>query len=163
MSEQGKVTDFITGRRIDIGELLFMADAAERNEDRVLMKSWFHDIGDDDATLKDYVHNCRTRGCLVGTYCCAKQDEWSELFWQDPRIEFVAERFGLSLKDAKFLFDDDCAVRLSAREAIERLRKFIYDKLHESELLADYDESRRIEGDQMYLEQAAAQRTKAEV
>lgn len=47
------------------------------------------------------------------------------------------------------------ATYLTKQQAIARLRKFIYYKLRKSELLADYEKSRRIESNQQFVKEAS--------
>lgn len=160
----GTITDFCTGRQIDIQALMRMATYAEQAS-YVEMSNWFTP--------------CGTHGCLVGTY--ALRENLSIRFSRNPDEElpviegtlpqlFAEYEFNITRTEVKFLFGIHpafgwnwtdawghlrSASMLGKEQAIRRLRKFIYYKLHKSELLADYEKARRTEGNQDFVGKAS--------
>lgn len=126
---------------IDFQGLLTMLRNAE-DEPNVRMGVWLNE--------------CGTAGCLIGTFCKSNpQDElkvtgnsWlmSPKYHTKNNESAIAARFGITHQEAEWLFtgnplkyiNEECcthAMNSSKEGAINRLRKFIYYKLHKQEMV----------------------------
>lgn len=146
--------DFNTGKEIDMQGMLDMLRYAEEAKE-FNMRSWIQ------------IKPCGTAGCLVGTYIINTTTMSSEIdLLRKAEAFFNSHCFELSLREKRFLFtiahlDEqkvDDAMYLTKEQAIARLRKFIYYKLRKAELLEDYQASRRIEGDNLFVKQKSQPR-----
>lgn len=106
-----------------------------------------------DLHMNSWVNACGTAGCLIGTFCINHKDDALQIVRQPyiyPRLGIkteayaIAERFGITTDEAKWLFVCNPlywtgvtvnANKLTREEAINRLRKFIYYKLHKQEMV----------------------------
>lgn len=134
---------------IDFQGLLNVVRCAE-NEPNLFMGAWVCD------------NECGTSHCMIGSFC--HQTKRDELALEGRIVRnkrtrnlwdlAIADRFGISLAEVHFLFtcwhlppgkqrvkDASC---LTKPEALARLRKFIYYKMHKNEMTLD--EARRISG-----------------
>lgn len=119
--------------------------AEERPDELFTMSSWKVERG------------CGTAACLIGTWAIDHptysrvKEWWSENNLCGPYFDKLANRLGLSIRIASFLFanhnhrDGVCrdASTLNKDQAIRRLRKVIYYILHKREILGDYEQARR--------------------
>ena len=152
------VRDVMSGRDIDIQALMRVAEVNELVPlGAFSMSAWI---------AVSRLSPCGTVACLLGNYCVRSGDPSIIIDEEEvpivkvcgrERLGFSAamERFGLSQREAYFIFagSEKYAPEMLARSgaerptdrmsAIRRLRKFIYYKLHKSELLADYDAARK--------------------
>jgi hypothetical protein len=145
--------DLLSGREIDIQGLLDMARYAEEAE-HFDMSLWRN--------------TCGTAGCLVGTFCMRRpEDALGVTYISGLHVSIVTYngvccvrggislRFGISEEESRFLFSRyhlaNCpsnrrsparpATFSNREQAVARLRKFIYYKMHRAEL--SYDEARQ--------------------
>lgn len=113
--------------------------------------------------------SCGTAACLVGSFCLAHPKDELRLkdgyagytpFFQAEDFplhgdQAIAKRFGITDNEALWLFvynplnrfERECtlnATLLNREEALNRLRKFIYYKLHKAEMT--HEEARHIDG-----------------
>lgn len=128
------------------------------------------EASEEAGTLKMRSWSCGTAGCLIGSFCKANPGdrlhlrkalfyesqfpsiENTELDGMDGVLNAISQRFGLSEREVKFLFTYDHLVDRSAKnanslsgsEALARLRKFLYYKLHKQEMTLE--EARRVDG-----------------
>lgn len=104
-------------------------------------------------SMKDWreCNDCGTTNCLIGAFCRSYPGDRLRIVELDDGvrvpslidepslspIQAVATRFGLSVEDAQFLFENDGngdpAVDLSKDEALGRLRGFIEMKMQSAE------------------------------
>ena len=162
---------------IDFQGLMNVAAAGERNEN-LDMSQW------SEEKYGEY-HTCGTAACLIGSFCAEHPSDELMMVSEDsilvPRTKgrhseegSIAYRFGITIKEARWLFDGNplrklststskyySAASLSGPDAIRRLRKFIYYKLRKQELMPSrdtpegreaYDRSRNREGDRMVMD-----------
>ncbi len=146
------VTDFMSGRQMDIQALM---DLEKVN--RGIPESKFNFSVWTEDTENESGDSCGTVGCLGGNYLVwANRADFfiagnSPVFIDDGkrRYEMPAMQlaFGISILEAMWLFDPYFKGRTGPQNrdiCVRRVRKFIYYKLRKSELLADYDKSRRL-------------------
>jgi len=130
---------------IDFQGLLNVVKAAE-NEPNLVMNHWVEDT------------SCGTTHCMIGAYC--SQTPGDRLYLDSEGIpklgmtppychyyeeEAIAERFGITINEATFLFiasplrKPRCltASLLTKEQALAHLRKFIYYKLRKQELIIE--------------------------
>jgi hypothetical protein len=128
---------------------------------------------------------CGTSHCLIGAFCTQhpldalrlKQDGWERIQPTMPyrntgrqltNTSAIAERFGISVTEAQFLFTTTIygkdwptrrmvrdAAGLAKEAALNRLRKFIYYKLHKAEMTLE--EGRKVEGNRAAVRAAKLQ------
>lgn len=142
-------------RKIDFQGLLNVMKAAER-EPYLYMRYW---------KLFGTMPNCGTSHCMIGAFC--NENAHDDLFLyghtytptlrSDPNKDFfhaIAARFGISVRESQFLFGEhyngrlcvkiEHAANLTKPQALARLRKYIYYKLHKAEMTLE--EARHIDG-----------------
>ena len=154
-----KVTDPFSGRQLDVQSLLNVARATEQLPGASFsMKYW----------------DCGTTCCMVGAFQRASGERIVSIAYDSSDMSRVGGRFGLSLREAVFLFSVEPAMskldhpavglperrRESKKAALARLRKFLYYKLRKAELLADYEQARRT-GDVGVAREALSSTTEA--
>lgn len=137
---------------IDFQGLLNVVKAAEA-EPHLMMEAW-----------KNELNPCGTSHCMIGAYCDQNRTDelkivrlsypgyWQPQFEDHVHIDAIAERFNISVRESEWLFAVTwgrwwrcpSASTLSKDQAISRLRKFIYYKMHKNEMT--YEEARHIDG-----------------
>lgn len=154
------ITDFSTGRQIDIDSLFKMIRYAEETPD-------------EDFSMNHWINECGTAGCMCGTFLIREKRIRNDVNIEDQAM-CLRNEFGLSKFEFGFLFtslsqvfnnavdwDCDCEVctkvnglpvnkynkvnglykrnafALTKQQAISRLRKFIAYKIRKSQLLND--------------------------
>lgn len=143
--------------KIDFQGLLNVIKAAE-NEPNLQMRVW---------RVVD-PHGCGTSNCMIGAFCKEHPDDILTMegslidapslrgvkqeYGYKHALKAISQRFGLTIREACFLFTGNHtyyqhvpdAMQLDKERALNRLRKFIYYKLHKSEMTLD--EGRRVSG-----------------
>lgn len=129
------IKDFVTGKDLAVGELVKMADAAEKRPEMLFnMSGYFVSVV------------CGTSCCLVGTYLadvvhrCPADKSVSSVF--DEYVPMPEREYGFLFYQHDGRGND--AVLLRKKEAIARLRKYIAYKLRKAKLLEDYESARRM-------------------
>jgi len=167
--------DFVTGADIDIQGLMKVVQSTERRPaEKFSMNYWCgtsccmigsfiaeHEedplciVKDDPALPKSEADPGRTFN--APTRAIEGYFKFEDFF---ADFYAIAIRFGLSFRAAKFLFDlwlgDEVRSHETPDQAASRLRKYLYYKMRKSELLADYDKSRRLEGDVCFVDNDAS-------
>jgi hypothetical protein len=135
------------------------------------------------------VDACGTAGCLIGNYNALVGREPRTFRYNDMVLACLCTahapqdyiHFGISKSEYAWLFDGgpqfrrrklstnwSHVVEVTREQALRRLRKFLYYKLHKHELTYDEregvsDRGRRAEGDQMFALRAVAAAVDAEL
>lgn len=173
----------MTTTRIQFQRLLDVVKATEIQYTTKFNMSWVVcDIAEAEGSSST---ECGTVGCLIGNYNLMA-GRYSQLFgdWYNPEAESKDwEYFGITEREYNWLFmmgaeypdyeppkpasmyrvfynlrnlDD-----VTKEQALARLRKFIYWKLHKEEMLYDdngvREEARRAEGNQLFAARAVAE------
>lgn len=148
------ITDFCTGRKIDIDALEEMISFAQESK---------------EFCMRVFVNHCGTVGCLIGTTAIRKGLTIGTSTYKSPTTHEVEvfsaygeKEINLSIMESRFLFmshtmsfqsgknwSSQEAASLSKEEAIARLRKFIAWKKKKAALLEQYDVARKREGNWM--------------
>jgi len=136
---------------IDFQGLLNVLKAAEQ-EPNLIMSEW---IG--------YGYQCGTTHCMIGAFCDQNQEDELIISRKTEvpilrdnlaftREEAIARRFGITEYEACWLFilnplpNPHCrsASNLPKSEALGRLRKFIYYKLHKQDMIAEVGRNKQL-------------------
>jgi hypothetical protein len=137
---------------IDFQGLLNVVKAAEA-EPNLIMDAWINELSP-----------CGTSHCMIGAFCDQHPTDklkivhveplksWTPEFENQHHISAISARFKISEDEAQWLFVApwfgwvrcQSATKLSKTQAIARLRKFIYYKMHKNEMT--YEEARNVEG-----------------
>lgn len=121
---------------IDFQGLLHVMKATEdRPEENFDMGSW-----------------CGTSCCMIGSYVYSNYNKDFKIRLEGKKIsvESISDKFGITLKEAQFLFTahrpGKCrkAMFLNKEQALSRLRKFIYYKMHKQEMIVEEGRNKRV-------------------
>ena len=132
----------------------------------------------ENFNLGRWIEHCGTYGCLVGNHACAVGGEFlsvaSSFCDGDASTTFsiLASKYGVTIRESFFLFASQnntiCwdagsgeniysttyRLRTDKQKAINRVRKYLYYKLHKQELMED-PKVRHMEGDHHVVRKAA--------
>lgn len=126
---------------IDFQGLLHVMKATEdRPEENFDMGSW-----------------CGTSCCMIGSYMYSNYNKDFKIYLEGPfykgekiSVGSISDKFGITLKEARFLFTayrgGKCrkAMFLNKEQALSRLRKFIYYKMHKQEMIVEEGRNKRV-------------------